>query len=172
MRAGVGNAMTLNTYVTRLRQAARSAGAVNAPAPASPLASEQALERGVLSMLRSPLKYGPVLAKAYGGRSTHKNVLTAVLAAYKHYESLRSSNPGAWRQWKEAHAGLCRDEEARYDENRPVNVRQVDRYVSFDEVEQVYSRLVAAPGAHATLERLLRSGSRSVHSPRPTGRLL
>ncbi len=146
LRAGVGNATTLNTYVTRLQQAARSAEAV----PAAEVGDARALERGVLALLRSPLQYGPVLARLYGGRSTHKNVLTAVLAAYKHYDALRSSNPAALRQWKAAHATLCNEEEARYDENRPLNVRQVERYVSFDEVERTYARMASAPDAHAT----------------------
>jgi hypothetical protein len=151
LRAGIANPLTLKTYMARLQQAARDTKV--ACKGGDDEGEEEAMDRCVLALLRDPETYAPAMQRLYGRRSatTHKNMVTAVLAAFKHNEPLRRAEAAALLRWKEEHAQLCQAEEAKYDENRPLNERQVQRYVSFDEVELAYARLRAAPGAHATL---------------------
>jgi hypothetical protein len=162
LREGIGNALTLKTYVSRLLQTARDTGACPPASPRATTRGEEPSEREracVLHLLCHPAKFAPVMERLYGARSatTHKNMLTAVLAAFKHDAALRCAQPAALQRWREEHARLCELEDARYDLNQPLNDRQVQRYVSFDEVEAKLAALLAPAGAgpssdpHATL---------------------
>lgn len=91
----------------------------------------------------------------YENPRSRRNMITAVLAAFKHSQELmrRRGAVDAKAVWSEAHDVLKRDEEDAYSRNRPLNERQDANYVSIDDIEAKLAILMRSEDRHATLDR-------------------
>lgn len=93
-----------------------------------------------------------VLRARYPTMSTRRNFLTAILAAIRYAPSLRDAPTAeaARARWSEFHSHARAFQEARYREHLP-SERQMDRYVSFDDIEAKYHELKAQDAAATSL---------------------
>jgi hypothetical protein len=93
-----------------------------------------------------------VLRERYPKMATRRNFLTAILAAIRYAPSLRDAPTAesARARWSEFHSHARAFQEARYREHLP-SERQLDRYVSFDDIEAKYHELKAQGAASASL---------------------
>lgn len=93
-----------------------------------------------------------MLRDRYPTMSTRRNFLTAILAAMRYAPSLRDAptSESARTRWSEFHSHARAFQEAKYREHLP-SERQIERYVSLDDIEAKYHELKAQGAATASL---------------------
>lgn len=129
------NGATRNGYIKRLEKIKSVCGdAAYAAIFADPDASYRALRDN------------------YANVSSRKNMITAILAAFKHSDHLvKLVGATNVARWKKFHDDMDSFQEAKYKKNMP-NLKEVSKYTTFEEMELKYKELKAAGGQHATLQ--------------------
>lgn len=107
------------------------------------------LNAPLYEILKNPEKFYPEIEKTYEADATRKNIVIAILAAFKHIEALREKKRDAHERWRKFHETLQEREETRYKKNKPSEA-QLANYVSFDDLKVKYKKLRDKKDAHET----------------------
>ena len=118
----VENEKTRHTYISRLQSLST------------------ALHKTMYDILKDPTLSYPQIQTAYEAESTRKSIVTVILAVYKHIDDLHIKKKKAHQQWKDIHEELRELETQHYKKNKPTD-KQLDNYLSFQEIEDKYNAL-------------------------------
>lgn len=120
-------------------------------------------------ILSDPRANYDVLRQRYPNVSTRKNMLTLILALFKHSERLQTELPGVADKWREYHGHMDSFQEAKYRKHMP-DEKQLAKYTPFEDMERKYEELRRGEDPHATLNDSLRYVLLSVVTSTPPKR--
>lgn len=142
LKKKVENEMTRNTYITKLNTLTLK------------------FTKSIYDILKDPSIYYSKIKELYPSSATQKNFVTMILAIFKVVDELNIKKRKAHQAWKDIHEKLREQENIHYKKNQPSN-KQLENYLSFNEIQEKYDALKKSQHQHATkkdsLEYLLLS---------------
>jgi hypothetical protein len=99
------------------------------------------LQKPIYDILKNPILYYPKIDQMIESDATKKNFITMIMAVFKNIDDLNKKKQTAHKEWKKIHEDLREKEEKRYKKNKP-NARQLENYISFEEIEAKYNELL------------------------------
>ena len=92
------------------------------------------------AIIEHPDTYYPSIRDKYPNISTRKNVLTLILAFYKHDPSLQTVFSTAHKRWLKLHDDLDGFQSSKYSKNLP-DMKQIAKYTPMEELRAKYNDL-------------------------------
>ena len=127
------NQKTANNYLARLKHI-----------------KEICNEDSIYDVVSNPQKKYSCLQNKYPNVNTRKNVITVVLALFKHSPILSKRLEKEHNQWKKFHDMLNSLQEAKYKKSLP-DPHQIAKYTTSDEMSDMYEKIKLSGDAHKTL---------------------
>lgn len=115
------------------------------------LASNVFSGKPIYDIISHPDTSYTVIRGAYPNISTRKNILTVILALFKHSERLQQLHANEQKRWKTFHDHMDSFQEAKYKKHLP-DMKQLAKYTPFEDIELKYKELKRQPDPHASLQ--------------------
>jgi hypothetical protein len=122
LKSKIDNKTTLDTYLSKMNSLGDK------------------LKKPIYDILKNPATNYPLMQNIVKSETTLKNYVTMLLSIFKNVDELRSKKQSSYEEWKGIHEDLRQKEEFRYKQNKPSD-KQLENYLSFHEIEEMYSKL-------------------------------
>lgn len=96
--------------------------------------------KSLYDILASPEESYTSIRGYYPNINTRKNVLTLILALFKHSTKLSTALPSQLARWREFHGHMDSFQEARYKKHMPSD-KQMAKYTPLEDIERTYKDL-------------------------------